>query len=226
MSNQDSGVGRCPWPSWPRSCRSPPAPRRPKPRRRRRRASRRWPRRRRSAQGHGDRAVQAVGRRERKAAKLVRAHGGKVTSRVPLIHGLAVKLPAKQAKALARRAPASSGSRSTPASTAPASTDEPAGHALPEDHPRRQALAARHHGQRRRRRGHRHRHRRRHAGLQGAPAVARRRQRRHLAGRHDRRRRLRPRHARRGHHRRQLAQPPRRRPVPRQVHRHGARRRT
>ena len=39
---------------------------------------------------------------ERKAKVLVRAHGGKVTSRVPFIHGLAVKLPAKQAKLLAR----------------------------------------------------------------------------------------------------------------------------
>jgi serine protease AprX len=39
---------------------------------------------------------------ERKAKVLVREHGGKVTSRVPFIHGLAVKLPAKQAKLLAR----------------------------------------------------------------------------------------------------------------------------
>lgn len=39
---------------------------------------------------------------ERAATKLVRAHGGKVTSKVPFIHGLAVKLPAKQAKALAK----------------------------------------------------------------------------------------------------------------------------
>src|SRR4051794_6927393 len=39
---------------------------------------------------------------EKQAAKLVRKHGGKVTSRVALIHGLAVKLPAKQAKALAK----------------------------------------------------------------------------------------------------------------------------
>lgn len=39
---------------------------------------------------------------EKAATKLVRAHGGKVTSKVPFIHGLAVKLPAKQAKALAK----------------------------------------------------------------------------------------------------------------------------
>src|SRR5215218_3527138 len=39
---------------------------------------------------------------EQRAAKLVRAHGGKITSRVPFIHGLAVKLPAKQAKALGK----------------------------------------------------------------------------------------------------------------------------
>ena len=39
---------------------------------------------------------------EKQAAKIVRKHGGKVTSRVTLIHGLAVKLPAKQAKALAK----------------------------------------------------------------------------------------------------------------------------
>src|SRR4051794_31037984 len=39
---------------------------------------------------------------EKQAAQLVRKHQGKVTSRLPLIHGLAVKLPAKQAKALAR----------------------------------------------------------------------------------------------------------------------------
>ena len=39
---------------------------------------------------------------ERKAKTLVAAHGGKVTSRVPLIHGLAVRLPAKQAAKLAR----------------------------------------------------------------------------------------------------------------------------
>src|SRR3954463_13652165 len=38
---------------------------------------------------------------ERQAAKLVRAHGGKVTSHLSFIHGLAVKLPAKQAKVLA-----------------------------------------------------------------------------------------------------------------------------
>ena len=38
---------------------------------------------------------------ERKAKTLVAAHGGKVTSRVPFIHGLAVKLPAKQAAKLA-----------------------------------------------------------------------------------------------------------------------------
>ena len=39
---------------------------------------------------------------EKAATKLVRAHGGKVTSKVPFIHGLAVKLPAKQAKVLAK----------------------------------------------------------------------------------------------------------------------------
>ena len=39
---------------------------------------------------------------EKAATKLVRAHGGKVTSKVPFIHGLAVKLPAKQAKLLAK----------------------------------------------------------------------------------------------------------------------------
>ena len=38
---------------------------------------------------------------EGQAAKLVRAHGGKVTSHLPFIHGLAVKLPAKSAKVLA-----------------------------------------------------------------------------------------------------------------------------
>jgi serine protease AprX len=38
---------------------------------------------------------------EPKAKALVASYGGKVTSRVPLINGLAVKLPAKQAKALA-----------------------------------------------------------------------------------------------------------------------------
>src|SRR3954452_3073192 len=36
------------------------------------------------------------------ATKLVRTYGGKVVSNVPLIHGLAVKLPAKQARALAK----------------------------------------------------------------------------------------------------------------------------
>src|SRR4051812_18952268 len=39
---------------------------------------------------------------EKQAAKLVRRHGGKVVSRVSLIHGLAVNLPAKQARALAK----------------------------------------------------------------------------------------------------------------------------
>ncbi len=39
---------------------------------------------------------------ERQAKRLVRQHGGKVTSRVPLINGLAVRLPAKQAALLAR----------------------------------------------------------------------------------------------------------------------------
>ena len=38
---------------------------------------------------------------ERKAKTLVADHGGKITSRVPLIHGLAVRLPAKQAAKLA-----------------------------------------------------------------------------------------------------------------------------
>ncbi|HET6550699.1 MAG TPA: S8 family peptidase [Solirubrobacter sp.] len=40
--------------------------------------------------------------KERKAKAIVRRHRGKVTSRVPFIHGLAVKLPAKQARKLAR----------------------------------------------------------------------------------------------------------------------------
>jgi serine protease AprX len=39
---------------------------------------------------------------EKQATKLIRRHGGKVVSRVPLIHGLAVKLPAKQARSLAK----------------------------------------------------------------------------------------------------------------------------
>jgi serine protease AprX len=43
-----------------------------------------------------------AGLAEKKARAIVRAHGGKVVSRVPLINGLAVQLPAKQAKALAR----------------------------------------------------------------------------------------------------------------------------
>jgi serine protease AprX len=37
---------------------------------------------------------------EKKARKLVREHGGRVTSRLPLIHGLAIKLSAKEAAAL------------------------------------------------------------------------------------------------------------------------------
>src|SRR3954451_794820 len=39
---------------------------------------------------------------EKKAKALVAKHGGKVTSRVPFIHGMAVKLPAKQATVLAK----------------------------------------------------------------------------------------------------------------------------
>jgi serine protease AprX len=39
---------------------------------------------------------------EKKARQLVRKHGGRVTSRLPLIHGLAVKLSAKEAAALGR----------------------------------------------------------------------------------------------------------------------------
>ncbi len=39
---------------------------------------------------------------ERQAKVLVAKHGGKITGRVPLIHGLAVRLPAKQARLLAR----------------------------------------------------------------------------------------------------------------------------
>jgi serine protease AprX len=39
---------------------------------------------------------------ERKAKALVRQHRGKVTSRIPFIHGFAVKLPASEAKALAK----------------------------------------------------------------------------------------------------------------------------
>ena len=95
------------WPWWPRPCRSRSARRPPRRHRRRRRASRPWPRRPRP-QGHRDRAVQAglpraagQGRRRR--------HGGKVISRVPLINGLAVRLPAKQAagprRATARHRP-------------------------------------------------------------------------------------------------------------------------
>jgi serine protease AprX len=38
---------------------------------------------------------------EARVAKVVAGHGGKVTSRIPFVHGVAVKLPAKQAKALA-----------------------------------------------------------------------------------------------------------------------------
>ncbi|MBE2319469.1 S8 family peptidase [Solirubrobacter sp. CPCC 204708] len=41
---------------------------------------------------------------EKAATKLVKAHGGKVTGKVPFIHGLVVKLPAKQAKVLAKDA--------------------------------------------------------------------------------------------------------------------------
>ena len=37
---------------------------------------------------------------EAKARKIVRAHHGKITDRLPSIHGFAVKLPARQAKAL------------------------------------------------------------------------------------------------------------------------------
>ena len=40
---------------------------------------------------------------ERKAKVLVAEFGGKVTSRVPLIHGLAVRIPAKQAPKLAKQ---------------------------------------------------------------------------------------------------------------------------
>ncbi len=39
---------------------------------------------------------------EKKARALVRVHHGRVTGRLPLIHGLAVKLPAKEAAALGR----------------------------------------------------------------------------------------------------------------------------
>jgi serine protease AprX len=39
---------------------------------------------------------------EKKARGLVRKHGGRVTSRLPLIHGLAIKLSAKEAAALGR----------------------------------------------------------------------------------------------------------------------------
>ena len=39
---------------------------------------------------------------EKAAKKVVKAHGGKVTGHVPFIHGLVVKLPAKQAKRLAK----------------------------------------------------------------------------------------------------------------------------
>jgi serine protease AprX len=39
---------------------------------------------------------------ERKSRALVRKHGGRVTGRLPLIHGLAVKLPAAHARALGR----------------------------------------------------------------------------------------------------------------------------
>ena len=98
---------------------------------------------------------------------------------MPLIHGLAVKLPAKQAKALARDRHVvgltlntrvhSTGS--TPARSPPS---------YPKTITRRQAVAARHHRQGRRRRRHRHRHRRRRARLQGRRRqLAHRRQRRH-----------------------------------------------
>jgi serine protease AprX len=42
-----------------------------------------------------------AGLAEKEAKAIARAHGGKVVGRVPLINGLAVQLPAKQAKALA-----------------------------------------------------------------------------------------------------------------------------
>jgi serine protease AprX len=44
--------------------------------------------------------VQFEGVTERRARAIVRAHGGKVTDKLPAVKGFAVKLPAKQAKAL------------------------------------------------------------------------------------------------------------------------------
>ena len=100
-----------------------------------------------------------AGLAEKQAKTIVRAHGGKVVSRVPLINGLAVQLPAKEAKALAAEP---QGRR--PHAQHPRPQHGPrqlqARHVVPEDHEGRQALAAWHHGRRRRRRGHRHRRRR------------------------------------------------------------------
>ena len=58
---------------------------------------------------------------ERKAKTLVAAHGGKVTSRVPLIHGLAVRAPGQAGREARRASARSSASRSTRACTAPRS---------------------------------------------------------------------------------------------------------
>ena len=52
-------------------------------------------------QGRGDRPVQA-GVSERRARALVRSHHGRVTDRLPSINGFAVKLPAREARALRR----------------------------------------------------------------------------------------------------------------------------
>ena len=160
---------------------------------------------------------------ERKAKTLVAAHGGKVTSRVPLINGLAVQLPAKQAAALAaerqvvgltlnsrvhgtgdrgRRARRrASRRRSRPTSSGVAATRARAS-ASPSSTPASPATPSTS---------------RTRPATRASIANAVTRQ-----GRHDRGRRLRPRHARRGHHRRQLAQPPRGRPASRQVHRRRA----
>ena len=144
---------------------------------------------------------------ERKAKALVREHGGKVTSRVPFIHGLAVKLPAKQAKALASDTHVVGLTLNSRVHSTGLTADQ-----LATSYPKttradklwQRGITGRGVGVAVIDTGI--------AGdlpdFQDAAGIAHRRQRRHLAGRHDGRRRLRPRHARRGHHRRQLAQPP------------------
>ena len=177
------------------------------------------------AKQHPRRKVVAIaqfkaGVSERRARALVRSHHGRVTDRLPAVNGLAIRLPARQARALRRSKRVLNVTLNTARAQHRRRRRQP-GDELPEDHRRGHAVGRRHHRQGRRRRRHRLRRQRRPAGLQERRRqLAHHGQRDRQPGRDPPRRRGRPRHARRRHHRGQLVQSRSRRPGARRLRRH------